>query len=544
MLKAIRSLSWEVLRKNQISLLVTLFLLPALWIGIKIMMISMPAYATLHYNKFEIMIVLQAVLFLCVILSYVAPSARGMSGGFPEHIFRLPLATWFIALVPIILCSVIVSAFVLAWLYFISGYSFSLFQNVMIISAVSAMVTWLQALIWGFIKAVVQKSMIMLGVLIAIIISLQSVLIDPIELSLLGFTNGIVVIASLLVFGYLMAYLAVARARYSQPGLYIPVADFFNRFISKLPFRKTLPNFKNSISAQDWFEWKQRGWLMPTLILLISIPVLITSNQKVKIEVVLIFFIFAPPYLIAFMGAEYASSGSGFGSGKVDITPFTGTRPLTNFELAMSKLRLIGKSFSISILIIITTLVLVTQIIPDKTILVKIEELLISSQGEFGAMILVFLFFAAEFALCWAIATLFASLALTDNKKAGWVISAVAIAFILFLINVGQKAYESTEYLNFLINSAHLIIILPTVVIGSLSIYFLFKFKKLEPFRMLKFAAVIIASILAFCLLLLWQIAFPFTVLWAFSWLFVDIALLSFLPIICAPLAVSNNRSR
>ncbi len=543
MVSAIKALSWEVVKKNQISLIMILVLIPLIWMGIKTTMMSMPAYADLHYNKFGNMLLLNATLYLCIILSYVSPSVHGVSGRFPQHIFKLPLTTRFIALVPILLSSVIVSIFVLCWIYFIAGYSFTIYQQVIIAAAVSTLMTWFQAAIWGFVNAVAQKSMILLFVLITLGVILQSILIEPIELSLLGYSVGLIALAFMMASGYVVAYFAVSRARYSQPDLHIPVADFFIFLLSKIYLNKTISTFKSPIEAQDWYEWKRHGWLMPSIILLISAPfVLVASINKPNVELVFIFFSIGPAYLTALMGGEYASTGST--TGKRDITSFIGTRPLSNFELAMSKLRLVGKSLSLSIVIIIVTLIMATLLIKDKVILLQIEELLISSQGPLGALIVVLLFFALEFSLCWAIASISVSLMLTANKKAQWILSGAIVVLFLFLIDVGQKVYESVEYRQSLIDSAHYIIILPTLIISALTFYLLLKFKKIESFMKLKSSLIVITTILVICLLLLWQVAFPFTVLWAISWLFVDIALLSFIPFIGAPIATGKNRNR
>ena len=543
MISSIKALSWEVVKKNQISLLIILVLFPATWMVIKTIMMSMPAYADLHYNRFGNMLLLNATLYLCIILSYVNPSAHGVSGGFPQHIFRLPLTTRFIALVPILLSSVIVSIFVLCWIYFIAGYSYTISQQVIIAAAVSTLLIWFQAIIWGFVNAAAQKSMILLIVLISLGVILQSILIEPIELSLIGYSMGLIALVFMMASGYVVAYFAVSRARYSQPDLHIPVADFFIFLLSKIYLNKTINTFKSPIEAQDWYEWKRHGWLMPAIILLISAPfVLVASTNKPNVEFVFIFFSIGPAYLTALMGGEYASSGST--AGKRDITSFIGTRPLSNFELAMSKLRLVGKSLSLSIVIIIVTLTMATLLIKDKVILLQIEQLLISSQGSLGALIVVFLFFALEFSLCWAIASISVSLMLTANKKGQWILSGAIVIFILFLIDVGQKIYESEEYRQSLIDSAHYIIILPTLFISAVTFYFMLKFKKIESFIKLKYSSTVITTILAICLLLLWQVAFPFTVLWAISWLFVDVALLSFIPFVGAPLAININRIR
>src|SRR5439155_26745811 len=90
--------------------------------------------------------------------------------------------------------------------------------------------------------------------------------------------------------------------------------------------------FPSAARAQTWFEWRQHGRSLPWLVAILlpfELALLFAfSDTPVLVVETLLFVLFTPPFMAAFVAATVSKS-----------TPFTATRPLTSASLIAAKLR-------------------------------------------------------------------------------------------------------------------------------------------------------------------------------------------------------------
>ncbi len=138
---------------------------------------------------------------------------------------------------------------------------------------------------------------------------------------------------------YFVARFAVARARRGH------VPDWGRGFArggpAAAPLRPHDP-FPSPARAQVWFEWRQYGRSLPWLVAILlpfELALFFAFSQTPELVFeVLLFVLFTPPFMAAFVAATAAKSGA-TSSDAHGVTPFIATRPLTNGSLIAAKMK-------------------------------------------------------------------------------------------------------------------------------------------------------------------------------------------------------------
>jgi hypothetical protein len=140
---------------------------------------------------------------------------------------------------------------------------------------------------------------------------------------------------------YLVARFAVARARRGD------VPDWRGAFAFRTQVASTQSrrrgHFRSPASAQAWFEWRRNGRSLPAWIAIL-LPVELALlwgavDASALVFEVLLIVILTPPFMATFAAATVSKS-SPDASASYGVTPFMATRPLTNGELIVAKLRM------------------------------------------------------------------------------------------------------------------------------------------------------------------------------------------------------------
>jgi hypothetical protein len=139
---------------------------------------------------------------------------------------------------------------------------------------------------------------------------------------------------------YLVARSAIARARRGD------VPDWRGRFAAAGRTDdvewQARHRFASPERAQLWFEWRQIGRSLPRLVALVlpfelALLFLFRDTPELIFEV-LLFVLFTPPLLAAFVAATAARTSTSIGDG-YGVTPFVATKPLTNGSLIAAKMK-------------------------------------------------------------------------------------------------------------------------------------------------------------------------------------------------------------
>jgi hypothetical protein len=94
------------------------------------------------------------------------------------------------------------------------------------------------------------------------------------------------------------------------------------------------------------------------------------------------------------------------------------------------------------------------------------------------------------------------------------------------------------------IESAHLAVLIPAALIMASGLALLSRFRRLNPVSELKGVAIAFCIALAACLILIWQLNLSIGYRWAFSWLAVAAAEVTFIPCLLVPVVIGLQRHR
>jgi hypothetical protein len=143
---------------------------------------------------------------------------------------------------------------------------------------------------------------------------------------------------------YGLAVVGVARNRRGEPPLSIGVIDWLSRVLEASRGRGAA--FRTPAEAQLWFEWRQKGWAMPAIVimgLLMGLGIWLAGLRDAKSLYAGFVAGGALFVLTTFLG--------GIVLGIVDtrnpdlrIGPFLATRPMTTTDMARATLKCAGKS--------------------------------------------------------------------------------------------------------------------------------------------------------------------------------------------------------
>lgn len=157
----------------------------------------------------------------------------------------------------------------------------------------------------------------------------------------------IALLAPQLPFAYLLAWIAVARARRGE----VPDWSLRLRRRTTAVEASTAARFRSPSRAQLWFEWRQHGRTLPAMVAMVVPAELllwfIPNSGSRTVFVTLFAVIISPPFLAAFAAGKLATS-----------MPFTATRPLSTAALVAAKLTMsILSTLAAWIIVIVAVLV-------------------------------------------------------------------------------------------------------------------------------------------------------------------------------------------
>ncbi len=171
----IRALIWEVTYKSRIGLTIGLIIVPLVWFLLEAYLKQVIG-DVIPIGKVSFAIMLLAVLFLYTTFSYVDTNSTAKTNeGFPTHILRLPLPTWVLSVVPILLGNVVVASFILLWINIFSDLELSWLMQFTICSVAGAFISWSQAINWGLNTPMIQKVVLLLSVIAGLVFSVIAI---------------------------------------------------------------------------------------------------------------------------------------------------------------------------------------------------------------------------------------------------------------------------------------------------------------------------------------------------------------------------------
>src|SRR5437867_10299778 len=325
------AVAWQFRQRHRWGLLAVIGCMFVLAI-IKLVILERGQRADLDDLRFAFVVL---VPLTATFLYFLAVFSFGLSGDlaarqsmYPARMFTLPVTTAALAGWPMLYGSV---AMAILWF---GPRVFALWPSAIHVPVFwpallgASLLAWTQALTWMPYPLpglrVIITVLWLASIDAVIMVALKQKASEPVMLAIL---------APHIPLAYLVARFAVARARRGD------VPDWRLGQIS-LPRRRD--HFPSPARAQLWFEWRQYGRSLPWLVAILlpfELALLFPFGHTPElIFEVLLFVLFTPPFMAAFVAATAAKSGATI-SDSYGMTPFIATRPLTNGTLIAAKMK-------------------------------------------------------------------------------------------------------------------------------------------------------------------------------------------------------------
>lgn len=548
MVLMIRALLWEVLYKNRLGLTIGLIIVPLVWLLLETYL-EKAIGDFLPIGKVSFAIMLLSVLFLYTTFSYVDTNSKEKANeGFPTHILRLPLPTWVLSVVPILLGTVVVASFILMWINVFSDFELSWLMQFTICSVAGAFISWSQAINWGLNTPMIQKVVLLLSVIAGLVFSVLAIFDIDESSSAYSKLYGSLGLILLLLSGYFFCFITLLRTRRSDNFQFRLELSFLNR-LRLFPNNTKLANFSNGLSAQYWYEWKSLAYVIPLTIGLISIVEIVASMFGAERKIILMGVMMMTTVFL--MSAHFMACNK-LGSEKFNILPHCATRPLSDFDLAISKLNMLALGVVIAYLFFISVPVLSIYIIglPETTASSNAIEN-ISLAKMISTLILALIVFLAIF---WAASANGCAILLRDSKLMFILnITGFMGLGVLFLGSIiyfkGQPGdfetvLKASPAYQLVSENPHLLSLIVTGAILLLIAFLLPPFRRIASLSQLRTYGLICATGLVISLVLVWSLELPTKASAFASYSLVNLFLLCFLPFLVAPISVGKNRHR
>ena len=333
------AIAWEFRQRHRWGLIVLTGYLLVL-ASIKLLILQRGQLVNLDDNQsFALVVVVPLTAtftyFLAVFSFGLAGDLAARQSMYPARMFTLPVSTAALAGWPMLYGTAAMTILWLATRLFAiwpSGVDVPVIWPALLAAALLA---WTQALTWmpyalPGLRVIV--TVLWLAVIDAVVLlALHDKAPEPVMLAIL---------APHVPLAYLTARFAVARARRGDIPDWRGVFGWLGRIADVLPRRRD--RFPSAGRAQVWFEWRQHGRSLPSLVgilLPLELALLFAfSETPVIVLEILVAVLLTPPFMAAFVAATVSKSNPD-GSDSYGVTPFLATRPLTSASLIAAKLK-------------------------------------------------------------------------------------------------------------------------------------------------------------------------------------------------------------
>jgi hypothetical protein len=292
------------------------------------------------------------VLLTLSIFSYTEVNPVNGSAGFPQRLFVLPVTSFQLVAVPMIVGVAGMEAATLAYMVLAGNPDV---RNPAIALVAGVYMVLFQTILWTLPR---------LGALRMLVLGLTGVtlMMLPIVLALHGisrteFVGGYLGLALI---AFLTSWIYVARQRSGGAGLNLSAFTTLARPAwARRPHRDRM--FSSAQSAQFWFEWRRCGLVLPLLVgalLAVVIGPLSwyhRSNGSDSLRI-LAATLAMPPILALAIGKAF--SRPDFWSGELQIPAFIAVRPISTADLVATKIKVAAVSAIVSWILVLIFLML------------------------------------------------------------------------------------------------------------------------------------------------------------------------------------------
>jgi hypothetical protein len=424
------ALVWEIWRRNRLSFLLLAGLLALGCVLNTIFSASVRATGAAHERILTLdwLLVVGSMFLVFGAFNYTEFNPRKEWSGFPYRLFTLPVPTWRLVALPMLMGA---SAAVLnffawmklvlvhdpppnpGWFGLLLGVSMMLFQSALWTLAGFRI---LRILVLGFGGV----SFVFIGFL-----PFSPWLASSAWASWKPLSSLLVIMA---VLAYMTALVAVGRQRAAGGQRNHWLKSLFDATLDKLPRRHA--DFSSPSAAQFWFEWRRSGLLLPmavaALLLLFILPLSWRSRGDAGDSAWVLFWTLVMPVIIA------ATMGKGFStpdlwSGNMSLPSFLAARPVATGEFVVIKMKVAALSVIVAWALVLGFLAVWFPLWADLDAfaMLRVGYWTIQGHSVLPQYLMAALFILAEMLVTWKFLTGGLWIGLSGNRK--WFLGSVAV---------------------------------------------------------------------------------------------------------------------
>lgn len=539
----IKTLVGEIFNRFRLSYIVVFIILP---VSVKLLLLVLNSTVENGLDPLFIKMTRIALVMGCIFIvfafAYLETNNKSQKSEFPAHLFRLPLTSFQLAIVPLVSGILCLFFYVSLWLLFVEGQFLNTRQYSIIFFCAAISISWIQTISWRFGKQIVMSiiifTLVISSTVFLTLISLQypqkSELINP------DLTFSLLILLAFL--GIEREINSIKKLRYQH--------DFF-QLKFKLP--ESFPGFQlpgsyqSKTQAYFRFEWRVFGWLLPLFSLMligILLMMVFRSLQDIQIFDLSMLVLFALIYLPVLMQMDVMKPKSASRSREVD--PFINMKPLSDFQIAMGKLKM--SFFSMltyqTLVLMALNLVFINHlpvIEMQRQLSIGFEQFRTLSNAQI-IMFILMLNLLVPF-LVWAMAGNIASWSLKGKNMT----FARMIKFTLTLIFLFFAIYQiiHNEFWLSLITENQFIILtaIASGIMGIVVVKFQ-RFRKRYSLKNIKSVMLVLLVGSGYFLISIWNLPLQNNIRFQLSIWILIFTLLNFLPSLTSGFSVSLNRHR
>ena len=345
------ALTWEIWRRGRRSALLALGCVTAC------VLVNFLILDGLHLNEdrraafypFFGMLMVFSFLFLMGVFNYTEFNSTREWNGFPYRLFVLPLPTWQLVTLPMLLALVSVEAVYFAWIKLVWTHQ-EIVMTGWFAVVLGAYTVFYQTVLWCLAGLrIIRVVALGLGGVSSVAVACMPVFSAVFHSPWLSQSRLIPLLLWLAIIGFLSAWITVARQRCGGGYRRLWLKALLNRIIDILPRRST--DFASPSAAQYWYEWRRTGWLMPACtalaILAIIAPASWIGRHNPRFADFVLARLIAVPFLLAFViGKGFVKCE--FWSTQLSVPPFLAVRPLSAGQFVIAKMKVAALSVLLS----------------------------------------------------------------------------------------------------------------------------------------------------------------------------------------------------
>jgi hypothetical protein len=271
--------------------------------------------------------------------------------GFPYRLFALPVPTWQLVAVPMLLGVTIVEVLYFGWIKLVWTHQ-QIVQPEWFAVVLGAYFLSYQMILWSLAGFRIFRTVVLSvggvsGVLVAVLPAFGK--FYPDASPWLSEKRLIPLVLATMPIAFLTAWVAVARQRHSGGRRRNWLKALVEWLVDALPRRTA--DFPSPAAAQFWFEWRRAGFLLPACVAFALAVVVAPLSWKFRTDprftVTTLCWVAGIPVLLGFL------IGKGFvrpdiASANLFVPPFLAVRPLPAVEFVAAKLKVAAVSVIIA----------------------------------------------------------------------------------------------------------------------------------------------------------------------------------------------------